>query len=204
MDYRLVPRHQWPAMPDDVASAVVTLRKLVKDRGSDPQRLFLFGHSSGCHLAAIVATNPSYLQRRGLAPRDLAGIIAMGCTLDREDAALRGLTADSIRAPFARSSEDVACFGSAENWLAANPASFVGDHVPPALVVVARGERFMPPILEQGSRFVRRLLESGVPADLVVVPGGHFSSIADIVKPNDPTFLAVKNFIGNPAAIGSH
>ena len=100
MDYRLAPAHGWPAMPDDVASAIVKLRQIIRDRGGDPQRLFVFGHSSGCHLAAIVGTNPEFLKRAGLATTDLAGIIAMGCTLDREDAALRGLTAEQIRVPF--------------------------------------------------------------------------------------------------------
>ena len=204
MDYRLAPSHKWPAMPEDVVSAVVALRKLVQERGGDANRLFLFGHSSGCHLAAIVGTNPVYLGSKGLSPRDLAGVIAMGCTLDREDAALRGFTVETIRVPFARSADDVATFGSPENWLAANPAGFVGEHVPPFLVVVAEAERFMPPVLEQGSRFTRRLLENGVSADVVIVPGGHMSSIADIGKAGDPTFAAVKKFIDQPRSAAAH
>ena len=156
MDYRLAPSHPWPAMPNDVAAAVANLRPLIADRGGDPKRIFLVGHSSGCHLAAIVGTNPEYLKGAGLTPSDLAGVIAMGCTLDREDAALKGWTAETIRAPFARDRQEVATYGTAENWMAANPASYTGTHVPPTLVVVARAERFMPAILEQGARFVRR------------------------------------------------
>lgn len=198
MDYRLAPAHQWPAMPNDVAAAVARLRQLVVDRGGDPRRLFLFGHSSGCHLAAIVGTNPDYLKSVGLAPSDLGGVIAMGCTLDREGVALRGLPVEAIRKPFEQDPQEVATYGTAENWMAANPASFVGKHVPPTLVVVAEAERFMPPILEQGSRFVRQLLEAGVPADLVIVPGKHMTSISGIVLPGDPTFRAIKSFIENP------
>ena len=197
MDYRLAPQHPWPAMPDDVVSAVVALRRIAGERGADPQKIFLFGHSSGCHLAAIVATNPEYLRRVHLTPRDLGGFIAMGCTLDREDAALRGLTADRIRTPFANDPQEVATYKTPERWLSANPASFLGPHVPPALVVVAEEERFMPPILEQGGRFVRRLLEHGVRADLVIVPGTHVSSIADL----GPAFAAMHRLItGAPPA----
>jgi acetyl esterase/lipase len=199
MDYRLAPRHSWPAMPDDVAAAILHLREIISQRGGDPHRLFLFGHSSGGHLAAIVGTNPEYLQRAGLSTKDLAGVIAMGCSLDRNDAAARGLTAEQIRAPFSRDREDVATFVSAENWLAANPASYVGNHVPPTLVIVAESERFMPPILEQGARFVRQLLEVNVPADLVIVPGRHMGSIASIGKRADPTFAAITKFIRDPA-----
>ncbi len=199
MDYRLAPTHQWPAMPNDVASAVVKVRELITQKGGDPKKLFLFGHSSGCHLAAIVATNPEYLKRVGLSPSDLAGVIPMGCTLDRNDVAVRHLTADSIREGFSRDKGDVATYGTAENWISANPASFIGPHVPPTLVVLSRAERFMPAILEQGARFVRRLLEIQRPADIVIVPGRHMTSIANIANAGDPTFEAIIGFIRNGA-----
>jgi acetyl esterase/lipase len=204
MDYRLAPANAWPAMPNDVAAAVAKLRHLIEVHGGDKERIVLFGHSSGCLLAASVGTNAAYLETVGLKPSDIAAIIPMGCTLDREDAALRGLTADRIREPFSKDHEEVAAFGTPENWLAANPASHVGPHVPPTLVVVARAERFMPPVLEQGARFVRSLLEVNVVADLVLVPGTHMSSISSLNKPADPTFAAIAAFITHPVAAGSN
>ena len=201
MDYRLSPSFQWPAMPDDVAHAVRAVRELVRKCGGDP-RLFLFGHSSGCQLAAVVGTNPTYLGAVGLSPADLAGIVLMGCTLDRYDAAVRGVTAEGLRAPFARDAGEVALYGTPENWIAANPAHHLGPHVPPTLVVLARNERFHPAILEQGARFVGLLLDAEVPADLVIVPGTHYSSIGDLGKQGDPTFDAIRRFIADPQAAG--
>lgn len=198
MDYRLAPTNKWPSMPNDVAAAVVKMRQLIAEHGGDPHRLFLFGHSSGCLLASIVATNAVYLKTAGLKPSDLGGFIAMGCTLDRENVALLGLTLDTLRAPLSHDAEEMAVFGTPENWMSANPASFVSKDTPPALVVVADAERFMPPVLEEGSRFVRRLLEEGVVADLVVVPGKHMTSIANVPAPHDPTFAAIQKFIANP------
>jgi acetyl esterase len=58
MDYRLAPKHSWPAMPDEVAAAVVKVRQVVAARGGGP-RVFLFGHSSACQLAAVVGTYPA-------------------------------------------------------------------------------------------------------------------------------------------------
>jgi acetyl esterase/lipase len=203
IDYRLAPTHQWPAMPNDLVSAIVELRRSLIARTGELVPLFLFGHSSGCHLAAVVATNGSFLEQARLSPKDIAGVIAMGCTLDRDDATVRRLTPDGIRAAFMREQQDVATYGSPENYLAANPASFVGPHVPPTLVVVAEGERFMPSLLEQGARFVTKLLENNVPANLVVVPGGHVSSITDVAKPNDPTFAAIRRFISDPRGSGA-
>lgn len=200
MDYRLAPEFSWPAMPEDVVSAIVKVRELVASRGGDPDRLFLFGHSSGCHLAAVVATNESYLQAVGLSTSNLAGTIPMGCTLDPYDIAVRELDLEVIRAAFQRDESDRERFGTAENRLAANPSLFVGSHVPPTLVVVAKQERFFPANLEQGARFVRRLKEANVPAELVIVPGKHMSSIADLDEPGNPTFRAISDFIADPAA----
>jgi hypothetical protein len=70
------------------------------------------------------------------------------------------------------------------------------------LVVLSRHERFMPPVLEQGARFVRRLHELGRSADLVIVPGKHMSSIENIGMPDDPTFAAIMAFIEDPHAGG--
>jgi acetyl esterase/lipase len=198
MDYRLAPTHRWPAMPNDVALAMVALRKLLADGKGDPSRIFLFGHSSGCHLAAIVATNPVYLASAGLKTTDVAGIIPMGCLLDHDDATVRGLTADRIRTRFMAEPQDVATYVTPENYLAANPASFIGPHVPPALVVVADRERFMPPVVEQGARFVRLLLESNVAANMVLVPGDHVSSIEGVARAGDPSLTAILSFIRDP------
>lgn len=202
MDYRLAPAHHWPDMPNDVVSAFVRLRSEVKRRGGDEKRIFLFGHSSGCHLAAIVATNPAYLSKAKLSTADIAGVIPMGCLLDRDDQTLRKYSVEQIAGHLRRDSQDAATFGTAENYLAANPASFLSDKTPPFLVIAARNERFFPPVMEQGSRVVRMLLEIKVPANLVIVPGRHVTSIADIVKPNDPTFVAIKRFIADPKSVG--
>jgi acetyl esterase/lipase len=203
MDYRLAPNSAWPTMPQDVASAVVSLRKLLANGKGDPEKVFLFGHSSGCHLAAIIGMDSTYLHAVDLRTRNIAGIIAMGCTLDRDDATLRGLTAEKIRTAFMNDPQEVATYKSAENYLSANPASHIGKHVPPLLVVVAESERFMPPIMEQGARVVRRLLEEGVAANLVVVPGTHMSSIQAVGKSDDPTLAAILRFIADPRGSGA-
>lgn len=200
-DYRLAPSFQWPAMPLDVAEAVAKVREAVAERGADPGRLVLFGHSSGCHLAAVLGTNPTYLETVGLSPGDLAGLVLMGCTLDRFDTALRGATPETIREPFERDASDVARFGTAENWIAANPAHHVGPHVPPTLVVLGDRERFFPPILEQGARFVRQLLEADVPAEIAVFPGTHRSVVENLGEPGDPVFEAIAAFVRDPATV---
>lgn len=193
-DYRLFPGFRWPTMVLDVAAAVGEVRERWTARGGAADRVFLFGHSSGCHLVASLGTNAEYLTSVGLAPSDLAGIVPMGCTLDKYDTALRGLDATDIREGF-QESDELDLYGTAEQWISANPAHHLGSHVPPTLVVVAHQERFFPSILEQGARFVRLLKEADVPAELVIVPGSHRSSIEDLDEPGDPTFEAIRRFI---------
>jgi len=208
VDYRLAPTHRWPAMPDDVAAAFGWVRAAIGERGGDPSRVFLFGHSSGCHLAAAVGTNPRYLAGVGLDPSAVAGVIAMGCTLTPLDgilrmAAERDLSADELTALWAERSGELDTYGTFEARLDSDPSRHVGAHVPPTLVVVAERERFHPPILEQGARFVGLLYEHERPADLVLVPGTHMSSIAAIGEPGDPAFAAIRAFIADPLAAGA-
>lgn len=205
IDYRVAPESRWPAMPDDVAASVRWVRDGIGERGGDPSRLFLFGHSSGCHLTAVVGANPKYLAGVGLTTADLAGIIPMGCVLTplatvMHRAEAEGVGLEGLRARWKEHPDDR--FASFEDRLDSDPSRFVGPHVPPALIVIAREERFRPPILEQAARFVDLMYRAGRPADIVIVPGSHNSSIAAISNEGDPTFEAILGFIENPNAAG--
>jgi acetyl esterase/lipase len=199
IDYRLAPTHRWPAMPLDAAAAFKWVREKVIALKGDPSRVFVFGHSSGCQLAAVLGANPKYLASVGLTPSDVAGVIAMGCVLAPMEEATTRLTMEQLKARWPKMGE-TETYGTLEERLDSDPSRFIGPHMPPTLVVVAEAERFFPAVLEQGAKFVRRLLELQRPADLVIVPGKHYASIAALPTPNDPTFAAIKRFIADPAA----
>jgi len=206
IDYRLAPSHAWPAMPDDAAAAFRWVRQHIADRGGDPARVFLFGHSSGCELAAVLGSNPKFLGRAGLAPGDVAGVVAMGCILTPlaphfRRAAEQGLGLEEMKRRWQeRGKDDV--YRTFEDLLDSDPSRFVGAHVPPTLIVIAEEERFRPPILEQAARFVDLMYEARRPADIVIVPGTHKSSILSVPEPGDPAFAAIRRFIAAPADAG--
>jgi acetyl esterase/lipase len=200
IDYRLAPASRWPAMPDDVAAAVKWVKTNIASRGGDPGRVFLFGHSSGCELAAVVGANDKYLARVGLHTTDIAGVVAMGCVLAPLEETLLHHSMDDLRARWPKS-DDARTYASLEDWLDSDPSRFLGPHVPPVLVVCSEAERFFPAILEQGAKFVRRLLEIQRPANLAVVPGRHMTSIASFGTQGDATFAAVKAFVANPGGV---
>lgn len=76
-DYRIYPEAVFPDFLDDPAAAVRWTRDHAREFGGDPQRIFLMGHSSGAHMAAMLATDPRYLAAKGIANTSLSGMIGL-------------------------------------------------------------------------------------------------------------------------------
>jgi acetyl esterase/lipase len=55
VQYRLAPRHQWPAMLEDAQAAIRWLRTQGRAYGVDPHRVAASGFSAGAHLAVLLA-----------------------------------------------------------------------------------------------------------------------------------------------------
>lgn len=77
MNYRLVPDATVEDQAADVASAIAWLREKALKLGVDGRRIVLMGHSAGAHLAALVATDPVYLDRAGVPMDDIAGVVLL-------------------------------------------------------------------------------------------------------------------------------
>jgi len=191
VNYRLVSRAPWPAQPDDVASAVAWVIGNVASMGGDPKRVFVFGHSSGCHLVSLIVTDTTYLTRYGRSPRDLAGVVAMGCLLRQVPPAI----SDSVKLrEFFASGRWI--YPSLETFRDADPTRHVGPHVPPTLVLVAEAEQLQPPILENARAFADRMREAGRPVDVEVLPNRtHMTALTMMQDPLDPTFMRIVGFI---------
>lgn len=76
-DYRLYPQVRFPLFLDDDAQAVAWVGRHAADYGADPQRIVLMGHSAGAHMAAMLALNRSYLERAGVDPERIVGLIGL-------------------------------------------------------------------------------------------------------------------------------
>jgi acetyl esterase/lipase len=68
--YRLVPRAQFPDQPNDCWDALKWVYENIERCGGDPGRLFVGGHSSGGHLAALLTLQPHAAVKKGL-PEDV-------------------------------------------------------------------------------------------------------------------------------------
>jgi acetyl esterase/lipase len=65
MTYRLAPQSPWPAGAEDVASAVQWVSKEITERGGDPSRIYLMGHSAGAVHVASYVSHPEFHKIRG-------------------------------------------------------------------------------------------------------------------------------------------
>ncbi|EIP98680.1 esterase/lipase [Opitutaceae bacterium TAV1] len=73
--YRFSPEATPEEILEDAAAVVAWTVKHISERGGDPKKIFLSGHSAGGYLAAVVGMDPRWLAPHGLKPADLAGLI---------------------------------------------------------------------------------------------------------------------------------
>lgn len=201
MSYRLAPANKWPAQPDDVVAAFRWLKEHIGARGGDPRRIFLFGHSAGCLLVAIVAADGRYLEKQGLAPEDIAGVIPMGCRLNDyvevTDTPPSRYEASWVSASrVANYMKGEAAFVTLEQRNAAVPAAHVSRRLPRTLVLIAEAERFFPPILRDAAEFVGRALARDAVADLAILDDRrHMTAIRRMVTVDDPAVVKIVEFV---------
>ncbi len=64
--YRLAPASPWPAGAEDVAAAIKWVSDEIGERGGDPLRIYLMGHSAGAiHVASYVSHPEFYKVKNG-------------------------------------------------------------------------------------------------------------------------------------------
>jgi len=65
-NHRFFPNVTVKEMCGDIAKAIRWIHDHAQEYGGDPNRIFVMGHSSGAHLAALVCTDGRYLKAEGL------------------------------------------------------------------------------------------------------------------------------------------
>lgn len=87
IDYRLMPKHQYPAQVDDLSTAIAWLRKpaQVKRFEIDPARIGLFGSSAGAIIAASQGTAGSGSTAKGTR---VAAVVALSPASDLTESGL--------------------------------------------------------------------------------------------------------------------
>src|SRR5690606_38098443 len=164
-DYRLFPEVRYPVFVEDAAAAVAWVFGNHERLGIDPERIHLSGHSAGAHIAALLATDSKYLERHGIEPGNLAGVIGLSGPYD-----VLPLTDDDLVEIF-----------SADPELQADsqPVNHVDGDEPPFLLLHGDDDLLVWP--RNSIRLKARLDAAGVPAELRIYKGiGHIRMLASL------------------------
>jgi acetyl esterase/lipase len=191
LSHRLAPKDKFPAQVEDVAAAFAWVKKNIAARGGDPKRLVLMGHSSGAHLSLLLASDPKYLAKHNLSPKDILGVVGLSTPLDLEprddkkgfgDVLLGGKGADV----FAR---DVAVMKDA------SPIRHVSKGLPPTLLVV--GERDFPMLEGDAKAFAKKAEGVDVPVAVFLAKGcDHMGVVRSLLEDRSAVREQVLTFLG--------
>ncbi len=193
-NYRLSPWVKHPAHVQDVARAVAWTKKNIGDYGGDPKQLFIGGHSAGGHLAALLATDETYLKAEGLSRKDLRGVVAVSGVYR---------IPDKLEFPGPNNGEKVALQSNPFNYVfgrtpkereAASPISHVSAGLPPFLLLYA--DMDLPLVPEMTKDFAAALKEKKCDVTARKIEGrNHNNIVFDSKKADDPVIRAIVEFI---------
>jgi len=181
-DYREYPAVVFPVFVTDAAQAVAWAREHAASLGGDPARLYVAGHSAGAHIAALLGTDTRYLGAVGLAPRDLAGVIAIAGPHD-----FLPITDADL----------AAIFGPPERYPESQPVNFVDGDEPPFLLLHGADDDLVEP--RNSENLAARLHAAHEPCELRIYPDtGHIRILAALALGHEklaPTLDDVVRFV---------
>ncbi len=161
INYRLAPKHLYPACIEDVETAIRWVKAHAKEHRVDPKCIAISGESAGGHLVALAVVRADESTR-------LAAALPIYGVFDMTAMATPG---EALRTPFAR------LFGreTADETAMAllREASSLGKvkaGLPPFLLVHGTADATVP--LAQSERMLEKLRAAKVPAELITIPGG--------------------------------
>lgn len=161
INYRLAPRHKFPACVEDVESAVRWVKAHAAEYKVDPGRIALIGESAGGHLVSLAGVRAQADTRVAAvvpfyAPHDLESRVRQSATVPAWLQALFGLT-ETNEATWRVLRE-------------ASPMSQVKGGLPPYLLIHGTKDDKVP--FEQSVRFQEKMRAAGNVCELIVIEGG--------------------------------
>lgn len=200
-NYRLAPAFPFPAQIDDAAQALAWTVKNIGRYGGTSHDIILCGHSAGGHLAALLATDPTYMKRAGVERAWIKGVICVSGVYQvpemRFQWQLPWNQAGTIRvADFGFSVNPFReVFGdNPEKLRAASPLSHVHRGLPPFLLINA--DHDFPLLPGMTREFATALRHNGVKVETLTIPNrNHESVMFDADTASDPCMRAILAFI---------
>jgi acetyl esterase/lipase len=166
-DYRLYPQVRFPEFVDDGARAVAWLHANVGNYGGSPDKIFVMGHSSGAHIAAMLAIKEEYLSRAGGSRSWLRGMIGLSGPYD-----FMPITDPTLRDLFA----------PPEKFEQSQPVLYAEGDNPPMLLMHGEDDEIV--FVKNTRSMAAAVKKSGGPIETVIYPKmSHRMMIASLSKP---------------------
>jgi acetyl esterase/lipase len=165
-DYRLYPEVRFPTSLLDAAQVVRWAYDNAAEYGADKYAMLLAGHSAGAHMAALLATNPTYLETVKMQPRQLGLVLCLG----------GGYQFWNAQTGFI--SPDIAEVMQGVEPLQTQPIEFLTPFVPSMVLMHGINDQVLP--IGQARAFAQKAKAVGADVTLLEYPGDHASTVIDL------------------------
>lgn len=173
LGYRLAPQHMFPTGLEDVADGLAWVYRNIADRGGDPGRLFIGGHSAGGHYTGLLALTSDWQEIRGLPKDAVRGCLPISGVYQFGDGS--GL---SMRPRFLGPEDS-------ETDRRASALTYVSADAPPFLL--AYGTEDFPHLRVQADTLEAALVDQGGDVEKIVFDGrDHFGASLAGGEPDGP------------------
>lgn len=161
INYRLAPKHGYPACIEDVETAIRWVKAHAQEHRVDPRRIAISGESAGGHLVALAVVRATESTR-------LAAVVPIYGVFDMTAMATPGT---ALRTPFARLfGRETADEAAMALLREASPLAKVQPGLPPFLLVHGTADATVP--IAQSERLLEKLRAAKVACELITIPGG--------------------------------
>jgi acetyl esterase/lipase len=178
-NYRLSPDVKHPAHIEDVAKAFAWTVDNIGKYGGDAKRVVIGGHSAGGHLAALLATNDTYLKAEKKAVADIRGVVGVSgvYVIDARVKMFHSIFTD----------DESTC-------RSASPLEHVSAGRPPMLLAYA--DKDFAGLPAGAEAFAKALAKAKCVATATEFRSrDHLSIMTDMRKADDPLFVAAREFV---------
>lgn len=167
-DHGIYPATLFPGFVEDAARAMRWTVDNADRFGGDPRRLVVGGHSSGAHIAAMLALDRRWLAAEGLdPPSDIRGLVGLAGPYDFLP----------LRSPLLAT-----IFGPEAGRAASQPINFVTPDACPSLLISGSDDTVVDP--QNSARLAARLRQAGARAELKFYPRvGHELLVGAFARP---------------------
>jgi pectinesterase len=161
INYRLAPKHRWPACLDDVETAIGWVKAHAPEYKGDVRRVALVGYSAGGHLVCqAVVTGKDTIR--------VQAVVGFAPPTDHiADSERRGGLSPSLTNLLDRTPALTEETRSVLHDI--SPLNFVKPALPPFLLVHGTEDKSVP--YTQSVNFQAKLREAGVPCEIITIDG---------------------------------